>query len=43
MKHFSKVNSVSVHHKNVKATATEIFKVEKNISPEIMKWLFAHK
>ena len=35
--------SVSIHHRNVKALATEMFKVKKNIAPEIMKELFAPK
>ena len=32
-----KDNSVSVHHRNIQALATEIFKVKNNIAPEIMK------
>ena len=32
-----KDNSVSIHHRNIQALATEMFKVENNIAPEIMK------
>ena len=32
-----KGNSVSIHHWNIQALATELFKVENNIAPEIMK------
>ena len=32
-----KDNSVSIHHRNVQALATEMFKVKNNIAPEIMK------
>ena len=32
-----KDNSVSIHHRNIQALATEILKVENNISPKIMK------
>ena len=38
-----KDNSVSIHHRNIKALATEMFKVKNNIAPEIMKELFAPK
>ena len=38
-----KDNSVSVHHRNIQALATEMFKVKNNIAPEIMKQLFAPK
>ena len=38
-----KDNSVSIHHRNIQALATEMFKVKNNISPEIMKELFAPK
>ena len=30
-------NSVSIHHRNIQAQATEMFKVKNNIAPEIMK------
>ena len=32
-----KGNSVSIHHRNIRALATEIFKVKNNIAPEILK------
>ena len=38
-----KDNSVSIHHRNIQALATEMFKVKNNIAPEIMKELFAPK
>ena len=38
-----KDNSASIHHRNIQALATEMFKVENNIAPEIMKELFAPK
>ena len=38
-----KDKSVSIHHRNIQALATEMFKVKINIAPEIMKDLFAPK
>ena len=38
-----KDNSVSIHHKNIKTLATEMFKIKNNIAPEIMNELFAPK
>ena len=38
-----KDNSVSIHHRNIQALATEMFKVKNNIAPEIMKELFSPK
>ena len=38
-----KDNSVSIHHRNIQALATEMFKVKNNIAPEIMKEYFAPK
>ena len=32
-----KDNSFSIHHRNIQALATEIFKVKNNIAPEILK------
>ena len=32
-----KGNSVSIHHRNIQALASEMFKVKNNIAPEIMK------
>ena len=34
-----KDNSVSIHHRNIKALETEMSKVQNNIPPEIMKIL----
>ena len=36
-----KGNSVSIHHRNIQALATEMFKVKNNIAPEIMREFFA--
>ena len=36
-------NSVSIHHRNIQALATEMFKVKNNIALQIMKELFAPK
>ena len=33
----NKENSVSIHHRNMQAIATEMFKVKNNIAPEIMR------
>ena len=38
-----KDNSVSIHHKNIQALATEMFKVQNNMALEIMKELFVPK
>ena len=38
-----KDNSVPIHHINIEVLATEMFKVKNNITPEIMKELFAPK
>ena len=38
-----KDNSVFIHHRNIQALATEVFKVENNIALEIMKELFGPK
>ena len=38
-----KDNLVSIHHKNIQALASEMFKVENNIALEIMQELFASK
>ena len=38
-----KENSVSIHHKNLQALATEMFKVYKKTSPEIMQEIFTIK
>ena len=33
-------NSVSIHHRNLQAFATEMFKISNNLSPDIMKEIF---
>ena len=38
-----KDNSVSFHHRNIEALATEMFKVKNNTAPEITNELFAPK
>ena len=38
-----KDNSVSIHHKNLQALATEMFKVYNRTSPEIMQEIFTIK
>ena len=38
-----KDNLVSINHRNIRALATEMFKVKNNIAPEIMKERFARK
>ena len=38
-----KDNPVSIHHRNIQALTTEMFKVKINIAPEIMKVFFAPK
>ena len=35
-----KDNSVSVHHRNLQALATEMFKISNNLSPDIVKEIF---
>ena len=35
--------SVTVHHKNLQVLVTEIFKVENNLAPDIMKDVFESK
>ena len=36
-------NSVSIHHRNIQALATDMFEGKNNIAPEIMNELFAPK
>ena len=35
-----KDNSVSIHHRNLQALATEMFKISNNLSPDIVKEIF---
>ena len=38
-----KYHSVTVHHKNLQALVTEIFKVKNDLAPDIMKDVFELK
>ena len=38
-----KDNSVTVHHKNLQALVTEIFKVKNDLAPDILKDVFEFK
>ena len=38
-----KDNSVSIHHRNLQALATEIFKVNMNLSPDLMNDIFLNR
>ena len=38
-----KDNSAPIHHRNMQALATEMFKVKDNVAPEIMRELFSRK
>ena len=38
-----KDNSVSIHHRNVQILATEMFKISKNLSSEIVKEIFQER
>ena len=38
-----KDNSVSIHHKNIQVLATEIFKIFKNLSPDIVREIFQER
>ena len=39
----NKDNSVSIHHRNLQALATEMFKIHRGLSPEILKETFVSK
>ena len=39
----SKDNSVSIHHRNMQALSTEMFKIHRNLSPEILREAFVSK
>ena len=39
----NKDNSVSIHHRNLQALATEMFKIQRGLSPEILKETFVSK
>ena len=36
-------NSASIHHRNLQALATEIFKVQRDLSPDILREIFEPK
>ena len=38
-----KDNSVSIHHKNIQVLATEMFKISKNLSPDIVREIFQER
>ena len=38
-----KDNSVSIHHKNIQVLATEMFKIFKNLSPDIVREIFQER
>ena len=39
----NKDNSVSVHHRNLQALATELFKIHRGLSPDILREIFVPK
>ena len=39
----NKDNSVSIHHSNLQVLATEMFKIRRGLSPEILKETFVSK
>ena len=39
----NKENSVSIHHRNVQVLATEMFKIHKRMSPDILREIFVPK
>ena len=39
----SKGNSVSIHHRNLQVLATEMFKIHRGLSPEILRETFVFK
>ena len=40
---FNKGNSVSVHHRNMQTLATEMFKIHRGLSPDILTEIFVPK
>ena len=38
-----KYNSVSIHHRNLQALATEMFKIHRGLSPDILREIFLPK
>ena len=39
----NKDNSVSIHHRNLQALATEMFKIQRDLSPDILREIFVPK
>ena len=39
----NKDNSVSIHHRNLQALATEMFKIHRDLSPDILREIFVPK
>ena len=39
----NKDNSVSIHHRNLRVLATEMFKIHRGLSPEILRETFVSK
>ena len=39
----NKENSVSIHHRNLQALATEMFKIHRSLSPDILREIFVPK
>ena len=39
----NKDNSVSIHHRNLQALATEMFKIHRGLSPDILREIFVPK
>ena len=39
----NKDNSVSIHHRNLQVLATEMFKIHRGLSPEILRETFVSK
>ena len=39
----NKDNSVSIHHRNLQVLATEMFKIHRGLSPEILRESFSDK
>ena len=39
----NKNNTVSIHHRNLQALATEMFKIHRGLSPDILREIFVPK
>ena len=40
---FNKDNSVSINHRNLQALATEMFKIHRGLSPDVLREIFVTK